>query len=281
MPLIVNTNIASLNTQRNMGKTQDKLATAMQRLSSGLRVNSAKDDAAGLYQAEIMTADIRGLNQAVRNANDGISLAQTAEGAMAEIANNLQRIREIAVQSANATTDERDGLQQEVDQLTQEISRIITTSEFNGRALLSGFGNMVFQVGPNGKTTDQVIVSGVNLTSASGISSVYNVDLSATGTIGVSTQADSSAALGLLDTAIEEIARQRATYGAVQNRFEAVIANLQIYAENLTAARSRILDADFAQETASLTKSQIMQQAGTAVLAQANQIPQGALSLLQ
>ena len=281
MPLIVNTNIASLNTQRNMGKTQDKLATAMQRLSSGLRVNSAKDDAAGLYQAEIMTADIRGLNQAVRNANDGISLAQTAEGAMAEIANNLQRIREIAVQSANATTDERDGLQQEVDQLTQEISRIITTSEFNGRALLSGFGNMIFQVGPNGKTTDQVIVSGVNLTSASGISSVYNVDLSATGTIGVSTQADSSAALGLLDTAIEEIARQRATYGAVQNRFEAVIANLQIYAENLTAARSRILDADFAQETASLTKSQIMQQAGTAVLAQANQIPQGALSLLQ
>lgn len=284
MALIVNTNIPSLNAQRNLGKTQTDLATAMQRLSSGLRVNSAKDDAAGLFQAEIMMADIRGLNQAVRNAADGISLAQTAEGALGEIANNLQRIREIAVQSANATTNERSGLQQEVDQLTQEISRIITTSEFNGVALLSGSDQLVFQVGADGSATNQVTVSAISAqgaTGAGGVGDAYNVNLTATESIVVSSQAQSSAALVELDGAIANMARKRATYGAVQNRFEAVIANLQSYSENLSAGRSRIMDADFAAETAKLTRAQILQQAGTSILAQANQVPQGALSLLQ
>lgn len=284
MALIVNTNMPSLNAQRNLGKTQNDLASAMQRLSSGLRVNSAKDDAAGLFQAEIMIADIRGLNQAVRNAADGISLAQTAEGALGEIANNLQRIREIAVQSANATTNERGGLQQEVDQLTQEISRIITTSEFNGVALLSGSASLTFQVGADGLASNQVTVSAIiatATTAAGGVGSAYNVNLTATGSIVVSAQAQASAALGELDGAIANIAKKRAEYGAVQNRFEAVIANLQSYSENLSAARSRIMDADFASETAKLTRAQILQQAGTAILAQANQIPQNALSLLQ
>lgn len=277
MALVVNTNVPSLNAQRNLGKTQNDLATAMQRLSSGLRVNSAKDDAAGLFQAEIMMADIRGLNQAVRNAADGISLAQTAEGALGEIANNLQRIREIAVQSANATTNERSGLQQEVDQLTQEISRIITTSEFNGVALLSGSTSLTFQVGADGDASNQVTVAALNVT---GIEA-YDANLTATEVIVVSAQANASAALAGLDTAIEDIAKKRAEYGAVQNRFEAVIANLQSYSENLSAARSRIMDADFAAETAKLTRAQILQQAGTSILAQANQVPQGALSLLQ
>ncbi len=284
MALIVNTNIASLNAQRNVGKTQMELETAMRRLSSGLRVNSAKDDAAGLYQAEIMTADIRGLNQAVRNAADGISLGQTAEGAMAEIANNLQRIREVAVQAANATTTERSGLQKEVDQLTQEISRIITTSEFNGTALLSGAANLTFQVGPDGNASNQVTVTAIcaqGATASSGVGSAYSSDLTATGSINVSFQVSASAALTELDGAIANIAKKRADYGAVQNRFDAVISNLQNYSENLSAAKSRIMDADFAMETAKLTRAQILQQAGTSILAQANQAQQNTLSLLQ
>lgn len=283
MALIVNTNTASLNAQRNLGKTQNDLAQAMQRLSSGLRINSAKDDAAGLFQAELMTADIRGLNQAVRNAADGISLAQTAEGALGEIANNLQRIREIAVQSANATTNERSGLQQEVDQLTQEISRIITTSEFNGVALLSGSASLIFQVGADGLANNQVsvsVISAQGTTANGGVGSAYSSDLTATESIVVSSQAQASAALLELDGAIANIAKKRASYGAVQNRFEAVISNLQNYTENLSAARSRIMDADFAAETAKLTRAQILQQAGVSIVAQANQAPQIALSLL-
>lgn len=284
MALIVNSNISSLNAQRNLGKVQNDMAQAMQRLSSGLRINSAKDDAAGLFQSEIMTSDIRGLNQAVRNAGDGISLAQTAEGALGEIANNLQRIREIAVQSANATTNERGGLQQEVDQLTQEISRIITTSEFNGVAVLSGTASLTFQVGADGVANNQVSVSAVNsqaTTAAGGVGSAYKADLTATGSILVDSQANASAALTELDGAIANIAKKRAAYGAVQNRFEAVISNLQNYSENLSAARSRITDADFAAETARLTRAQVLQQAGVSMLAQANQTPQTALSLLR
>lgn len=276
MALIVNSNITSLTAQRNLGKTQNDLTQAMQRLSSGLRINSAKDDAAGLFQAEIMTADIRGLNQAVRNAADGISLAQTAEGALGEIANNLQRIREIAVQSANATTNERSGLQQEVDQLTQEISRIITTSEFNGTALLSGTTELTFQVGADGSATNQVTVAALNITA----NAAYSSALDATEVVVVSSQDAASAALTDLDAAIQDIAKKRAEYGAVQNRFDAVISNLQNYSENLSAARSRIMDADFAAETAKLTRAQILQQAGVSIVAQANQAPQTALSLL-
>lgn len=276
MALVINSNIPSLTAQRNLGKSQNDLTQAMQRLSSGLRINSAKDDAAGLFQSELMTADIRGLNQAVRNASDGISLAQTAEGALGEIANNLQRIREIAVQSSNATTNERSGLQQEVDQLTQEISRIITTSEFNGTALLSGSDSLTFQVGAKGAASNQVSVAALNITG----NAAYSSALAATGTIDVSTSGAASAALSELDTAIEDIAKKRAEYGAVQNRFEAVISNLQNYSENLSAARSRITDADFAAETAKMTRAQILQQAGVSIVAQANQAPQSALSLL-
>jgi flagellin len=249
----------------------------LQRLSSGLRVNSAKDDAAGLYVSQQMTRDIRGMNQAIRNAADGISLGQTAEGALGEVANNLQRIREIAIQAANATVGDRSGLQKEVDQLTQELSRIIQTTEFNGQQLLSGSATLIFQVGASGSSTNQVSVSLSALTSITG----YASDLTATSTVNVSSLTTASAALSGLSTALNEVNQSRATFGAVQNRFEAVISNLQNYSENLTAARSRILDADFAAETAKLTRAQILQQAGTSILAQANQLPQNALSLLQ
>jgi len=277
MALTINTNVMSLNAQRNLGNSQGQLATSLQRLSSGLRVNSAKDDAAGLYVAAQMTADIRGINQSVRNANDGISLGQTAEGALGQIANNLQRIREIAVQSANATVQDRTGLQKEVDELTQEISRIIQTTEFNGTALLSATSTLTFQVGQDGVAKHQVSISSANLTTLNS----YAATLSATGTVNVSTAGAASAALANLDADISTISQNRATFGAVQNRFEAVIANLQNYSENLTAARSRIMDTDFAAETAELTKTQILQQAGVAMLAQANSMPQMVLSLLQ
>jgi flagellin len=277
MALIVNSNLASLNAQRNLSNSQNDLNTALQRLSSGLRVNSAKDDAAGLFVAQQLTRDIRGTNQAVRNAADGISLGQTAEGALGQVANNLQRIREIAIQASNATVGDRSGLQKEVDQLTQEISRIVQTTEFSGTKLLSGATSLVFQVGASGSTNNQVTLDTVNITGIGG----YSLDLTATGTVNVSDAANASAALSGLSTDIDTVNQTRATYGALQNRFEAVISNLQNYAENLTAARSRIEDADFAAETARLTRAQILQQAGTSILAQANSLPQSALTLLQ
>ncbi len=277
MPLIVNSNLPSLNAQRNLNKSQMDLNSALQRLSSGLRVNSAKDDAAGLFVVGQMTRDIRGMNQAIRNAADGISLSQTAEGALGEIANNLQRIREIAIQAANATVGDRSGLQKEVDQLTQEISRIVNTTNFNGTTLLSGTTTLTFQVGASGTAANQVSLSTVNMTGIAG----YSATLTATGVVDVSTAANASAAMSAVGTAIDTVNQSRATYGALQNRFEAVISNLQNYAENLTAARSRIQDADFAAETAKLTRAQILQQAGTSILAQANTIPQNALRLLQ
>ncbi|PZP58712.1 MAG: flagellin FliC [Azospira oryzae] len=284
MALVVNTNIASLNAQRNLSTSQSQLQTAIQRLSSGLRVNSAKDDAAGLAVAESFTAQIRGTNQAVRNANDGISLGQTAEGALAQIANNLQRIREIAVQAANGTISDTDRsqLQKEVDQLTQEISRIVQTTTFNGTALLSAASTLTFQVGADGKASNQVSVTTTNLAvnGSAGLYS-YSGSLTATGVINVSTSANASAAIANLDADITQVSTVRATFGAVQNRFEAVIANLQNYAENLSASRSRIMDADFAAETAALTRGQILQQAGVAMLAQANALPNTVLALLR
>lgn len=284
MAIVINTNLASLNAQRNLNSTVSSLQTSLQRLSSGLRINSAKDDAAGLFTVETMTADIRGLNQAVRNAGDGISLGQTAEGALSQISNNLQRIRELAVQSANGTVDAngRAGLQAEVDQLTQEISRIVQTTEFNGSKLLDGStsGGITFQVSQDGNANGQISVTGTDLT-ATGSFGAYNASLTATKTVDISTQASASGVLGTVDTAINTVSTQRSTFGAVQNRFEAVISNLQNYVENLTAARSRLQDADFAAETANFTRSQILQQAGTAMLAQANALPQLALALLQ
>ena len=281
MALTINTNIASLNAQRNLSSSQGSLETSLRRLSSGLRVNTAKDDAAGLFSIQKMTADIRGINQAVRNAQDGISLAQTGEGAMDQIQNAMQRIREIAVQSANATVEDRSGLQAEVDQLTQEISRIVTVTEFNGKTLLDGNGgSLTFQIGQDGTADHQIAVSGLDLTGIEG----YAADLTATDTIDVSTSGAAFAAISAMDaagTGIDFVSTSRATFGAVQNRFESVVVNLTTYSENLSAARSRIQDADFAAETANLTRAQILQQAGVAMLAQANTLPQTALTLLQ
>lgn len=279
MALVVNSNLASLNAIRNLNKTQSSLNTSLQRLSSGLRINSAKDDASGLAIVEGFSKQIRGNAVAIRNAGDGISLGQTAETSLGQVADNLQRIRELAVQAANGAigNSERSQIQKEVDQLTQELSRNIQTSKFNGTALLSADSTLTFQVGYDGKADNQVSVSTSTVTGIGG----YGSSLTATGTINVTTSANASAALGSLDSAITTITNTRATFGAVQNRFEAVISNLQSYNESLTAARSRIQDADFAAETANLTRTQILQQAGISILAQANTLPQAALSLLQ
>ncbi len=384
MPQVINTNIASLNAQRNLNASQNALNVSLQRLSSGLRINSAKDDAAGLAISERFTAQIRGLNQAARNANDGISLAQTAEGALSEIGNNLQRIRELAVQSSNATNSasDRAALQVEVAQLLNEIDRVANQTSFNGVKLLDGsFAGAVFQVGANagesitvssitdanvaaigsvsqasgaalsvaassltgfgtaiaagGVTINGVDIGAVgaassaaeragqlvnainNVAAQTGVGAVYNtatgqITLSsaaavtvagttnsatvagwANGSVGtvttttgiagldVSNYANAQLAIQLADSALSTVNSTRATLGAVQNRFQSVVTNLQTAAENLSASRSRIQDADFAAETASLTRAQILQQAGTAMLAQANALPNNVLTLLR
>jgi flagellin len=389
MPQVINTNVMSLNAQRNLNTSGSQLATSLQRLSSGLRINSAKDDAAGLAISERFTTQIRGLNQAVRNANDGISLSQTAEGALAEVGNNLQRIRELAVQSSNATNtqSDRDALQAEVTQLLNEIDRVASQTSFNGVKLLDGsFTGAVFQVGANaGETitlssiTDANIAAlgsvsqasgaaltvaassltgfgtaiaagGITITNGSAaavdigalgaatnaaeragqlVNAINNVSQqtgvgasydSATGQITLTSDAavtiagttnsatvagwangsvgsvttttgiaglsvgnfaSAQLAIKLADSALTSVNSTRATLGAVQNRFASVVNNLQTGAENMSASRSRIQDADFAAETASMTRSQILQQAGTAILAQANAVPQNVLSLLR
>lgn len=274
MSTVINTNMASLTAQRSLAKTSGEMATALQRLSSGLRVNSAKDDAAGLAISERLTAQVRGYNQAIRNAGDGISLAQTAEGGIEAITGSLQRMRELAVQAANySNTDaDRTAIQAEVSQLLSEVGRVAEQTKFNGNALLNGDfsagGN--FQVGAN---ASEVIAVG-------GIADLDATALGING-INVSTQAGATTALGLLDTAITTVTTERAELGASINRFEQTINNLRVTVENITAARSRIQDADFASETASLTRLQILQQSGTAVLSQANAIPQGVLGLLR
>ncbi len=271
----INTNLLSINAQRNTAASQLSLATSMQRLSSGLRVNSAKDDAAGLAIAERMNAQVRGMNVAVRNANDGISLAQTAEGAIAKIGDALQRMRELAVQSANGTNNsgDRDNLNTEFGQLQAEVSRLITGTKFNNLALLSGASTSItFQVGAGTDSTDTISVNLSNLSSSVSVGS-----LSIAGT----TAGSATSAIDALDDAISAVTTARAEFGGVQNRFESVIASLQVSAENLTAARSRILDADFAVETANLSRAQILQQAGNAMIAQANQQPQLVLQLLR
>ncbi|UTH76711.1 flagellin [Chromobacterium sp. IIBBL 290-4] len=282
MAITVNTNVTSLQAQINLNNSQMSLSQSLQRLSSGLRINSAKDDAAGLAISQTLRSAINGNNQAINNANDGISVGQTAEGALGQIANNLQRIREIAVQSANGSVSNtnRSQLQSEVDQLTQEISRIVQTTQFNGTQLLSGSAVLMFQVGSSGASSNQVSISSVDMTSA-GVLCSYSSALTATGTINVTTQSGASAILSTLDSDIAEISTVRSTWGSVQNRFDAVVANLQNYVQNLTAANSRIVDVDFASETANLTKNQILQQAGASILKQSNTLPQSALTLLQ
>jgi flagellin len=384
----VNTNVVSLNAQRNTGATQSALAISMQRLSSGLRVNSAKDDAAGLAISERMNAQIKGLNVAARNANDGISLAQTAEGALGKVGDMLQRMRELAVQSANATNNQtdRDALQAEVAQLKEEIGRVATTTKFNGTTLLDGsFTAQSFQVGANSgetislaaiadadlaalgtlqtsadsydqtlgaltatdgalatsldingvsvaiaadvgrdaataltelvaafdaaKTANPTALAGVTMAADGAITSATTTDVplvianvtnltgvSAGTTNGTLTEGasetgianltiasaeDAAFAMDAIDSALTAVNTARGTLGAVQSRFENAIANIQVTSENLAAARGRIVDADFAAETASLSRAQILQQAGTAMIAQANQLPQQVLSLLR
>lgn len=384
MPQVINTNIASLNAQRNLNNSQSALNTSLERMSSGLRINSAKDDAAGLAISERFTAQIRGLNQAARNANDGISLSQTAEGALSEVSNNLQRIRELAVQSSNATNSQsdRDALQTEVTQLLNEIDRVADSTEFNGVKLLDGsFTGAVFQVGANAgetitiaSTTDSntaalgsvstnttaglsvaasgitgyataiaaggVTINGTDIGAIAGagsaaeragqlVNAINNVSQTtgvgasydgATGqltlnsaaaitvagttnsatvagyanaafatvttaagidTLTVGNFAGAQSAIELIDSSLTTVNSARATLGAVQNRFESVVRSVQTTSENLSASRSRIMDADFAAETANLTRAQILQQAGTAMLSQANSAPQNVLALLR
>jgi flagellin len=279
MPAIINTNIASLNAQRNSAMSQSAQSIAMQRLSSGLRVNSAKDDAAGLAIAERMSAQVRGMNVAVRNANDGISLAQTAEGAMSKVGDALQRMRELAVQARNATntSDDRASLGQEFAELGEEIQRVLGGTTFNGRAILAGdSGDQVFQIGANTTDNDVVTLTTTNMATNADITTVTGSVIDDTSdTAGLKTIIDN------IDTALNTVNSERATLGASQNRFDAVISNLMVSVENQSAARSRIMDADFAAETAALSRAQILQQAGTAMIAQANQMPQQVLSLLR
>jgi flagellin len=275
MSLTVNTNIASLTAQRNLVGTNRSLQTSMARLSSGLRINSAKDDAAGLAISDKMTAQIRGMNQAVRNANDAISLAQTAEGAMQEMTNLLQRMRELAVQSANDTygSTERGSLDDEYQALALEITRISDNAEFNGTKLLDGsVASLTFQVGANDSGDNQIVFTMPTAMDAATLM----------GAVGdITDQANSLTAIGAVDTALATVDQNRGDLGAIQSRLESTVSNLMNVSENVSAARSRIMDADFAAETANLTRAQILQQAGVAMLSQANAIPQTALALLQ
>jgi flagellin len=275
MALFVNTNVSSLNAQRQLINSGKSLDTAFQRLSSGLRINSAADDAAGLQISNRLTSQIQGLDQAVRNANDGISLAQVAEGAMDEITTALQRIRVLSVQSQNGinSSSDRLALQKEVSALKAEISRIANTTQFGGVKILDGKYSSTFLVGANAGQSISVNISRVG-----GGYGTSGLNLS---NISIATLAGASTALTAIDSAINAIDAKRADLGAIQNRFQSTIRNLSNIVENVSSARSRIRDTDFAKETAELTRSQILQQASTTILAQSNQRPQSALSLLQ
>ncbi len=305
MPQTINTNLISLNAQRNLSSSQSSLATSMQRLSSGLRVNSAKDDAAGLAIAERMSAQVKGMNVAMRNANDAISLAQTGEGALGKVSDIFQRMRELAVQSGNGTntTADRVSLNQEYVQLAQEATRTLGGTKFNGLNVLATTTDSTFQIGANNTSTvDRITVKAFDWTSTGnagitdvlGSSVLSGTDLgsynSGTSTYTAGTDAPTSlitdvagaqAAISNLDNAINSVNSQRATFGAVQNRFENVVSNLMVASENQNAAKSRIMDADYATETSNLSRANILQQAGNAMVAQANQLPQQVLALLR
>lgn len=280
MSLFVNTNVSSLNATRQLFTSSNNLSTAYERLSSGFRINNAKDDAAGLQISNRLTTQILGLNMAVRNANDGISLAQTAEGALAETTSALQRIRVLAVQSQNGINASADrlALQKEVEALKQEISRIAATSEFGGVNILGGSFSSAFLVGSNPGQTISVNISRPGGYGTSGLFGAQNVDAN---NITVVTEAAASRAMTAVIGAISIIDAKRADLGALQNRFQSTIRNLSNISENVSAARSRIRDTDFAIETAELTRWQIIQQASITVLGQSNQRPQAALQLLQ
>ena len=286
MPQTINTNLVSLNAQRNLSSSQNSLAVSMQRLSSGLRVNSAKDDAAGLAIAERMYTQVRGMNVAMRNANDGISMAQVAEGALGKVSEMLQRMRELAVQAANGTNTatDRTSLNDEYLQLAREAARTLSGTEFNGMKVLATTENSVFQVGANTSATlDQITVASFDWTSSATITTAVGVAVGTDPTTAIAGSDGSFAlaSIAAIDNAINSVNAQRATFGAVQNRFDNVIATLMAASENQSAARSRIMDADYAAETANLSRAQILQQAGNAMVAQANQLPQQVLALLQ
>jgi flagellin len=267
---VINTNTSALRAQNGSRMANASLQSAMERLSSGKRINSAKDDAAGLAIASSMTSQIRGMNQAIRNANDGISLAQTAEGALSEVTNMLQRIRELAVQAASATysADDRTNLQAEVDALGDQIDSVLTSTKFNGvTAFGSAGGSFSIQVGANNGDTVTLSYAALSISSATGSD--------------VSTVGGANSALTNVDTALKSVATTRASLGAAQSRLESTVNNLTNNATNLTDARSRIEDADFSAETTNLAKAQILSQASVAMLAQANQSQQNVLSLLR
>ncbi len=276
MAMFISTNVSSLNAQRYMTNANNSLDTSYARLASGLRINSAKDDAAGLQISNRLTSQINGLDQGNRNANDGISLAQTAEGAMDEISNMMQRMRTLAQQSANGSnnTDDRAALDNEATQLKNEMGRIAGQTTFAGSTLLDGTYDGTFQVGANANQTISFLIS--FSFSATALATAAGTTL---GTI--SNQANAQAFITQMDTMIKFVDSKRAELGAIQNRFDSTIRNQSNISENLNAARSRIRDADFATETANMTKQNILQQAASSVLSQANQRPQSALSLLR
>jgi flagellin len=298
MAMFINTNTSSLNAQRNLMNTTKSLDTSYTRLASGLRINSAKDDAAGLQISNRLTSQVNGLDQGNRNANDGISLAQTAEGAMDEVTGMLQRMRTLAQQSANGSNSakDREALQKEVDQLGSEINRISTDTTFAGTKLLDGNYNGSFQVGADANQTISFSLSQAGGFSISGISAAANTTVTAAsggalavstiflsgsaGGISISTQTNAQNVLAAVDSMLGIVDGKRAELGAVQNRLDSTIRNQSNISENVSAARSRIRDADFATETANMTKQNILQQAASSILAQANQRPQSALSLL-
>ena len=281
MSIVVNTNIGSLNAQRSLAESSRELATAMERLSSGKKINSAADDAAGFAIAERMTAQIRGLNMAAKNANDGLSMLATIENATNDVTDMLQRIRELAVQAVNDTngTADREYLQAEVTSLLAEIDRVSTQTVYNNMNLLDGTQSGVVQVGTEAGQSVSYSIDSIGTDSIGADDGAGGI--TAIATISVETSADASAALDVISGAIEQVAGQRASYGALQNRLEYTVSNLMNVAEWTNSARSRIEDADFAAESARLAKAQVLQQTGTAMLAQANAASQLALQLIK
>jgi flagellin len=286
MGMTINTNAMSLNAQRNTINNMQSLSTTMARLSSGLRVNSAKDDAAGLAIANRMNTQVRGMTVAIRNANDGISLAQVAEGGLSQMTEIIQRMRELAVQAINSTNTTGNGgdldkLNQEYTQLAGELARMSSAVQFNGQQILASNTSFTFQVGANSGSENQITITSADI-SLSGSTAFADVITGGNfSALAITSNSANSARVSALDDAIAAIDQRRARLGAVQSRFENTIAFLRTAVENQAAARGRIMDADFAAETANLSRTQILQQAGTAMIAQANQLPQNVLRLLQ
>jgi len=287
MAATINTNSASLVAQLNLSTSKMSLQTAVQRLSSGLRINSAADDAAGLAIATRMGSQVKGMNVAIRNANDGVSLAQTADGALASVSDSLQRMRELAVQARNATnsTTDKDSLDKEFGELAKEVQRVLGGTSFNGKAILgANAGAQDFQVGAGTTTNDTITVTTTDMTAAANITAVAGTDNTGAGRAVIDNTATTTSlgtVIDNIDKAIDTVTSERALYGATQNRFNSVVNNLQVSVQNQDTAKGRIMDADYASETANLSRANVLQQAGTAMLAQANQQPQSVLSLLR